>query len=107
MVGQAAWKGQTMKLPTKYASATAFRTALEDRLKKLAQQEAVDLQRLRRQAAFDRLLCRLFAKADAPWLLKGGYAMELRIKTARTTRDIDLAMTRLPNPFRWLECQCR
>ena len=85
-----------MKPPRKYASATAFRVALEDRLKRLAQAEGLDLQRLRRQAAFDRLLCRLFAAPDAPWLLKGGYAMELRLKTARTTRDIDLAMRRLP-----------
>ena len=45
-----------MKSPQKYSSATAFRTALEDRLKKMAQLENIDLQRLRRQAAFDRLL---------------------------------------------------
>jgi hypothetical protein len=51
-----------------------------------------DIQRLRRQAAFDRLLCRLFQNEDPPWLLKGGYAMELRIRAARTTRDIDLAL---------------
>ena len=81
-----------MKPPRKYASATAFRVALESRLKKTAQEDRLDLQRLRRQAAGDRLLCRLFAEPDAPWLLKGGYAMELRLKTARTTRDIDLAM---------------
>ncbi len=87
-----------MKAPQKYSSATAFRTALEDRLKKTAQLENIDLQRIRRQAAFDRLLCRLFAKPKAPWLLKGGYAMELRLKTARTTRDIDLAVTQLPMP---------
>lgn len=87
-----------MKTPQKYASATAFRTALEDRLKKLAQLENTDLQRVRRQAAFDRLLCRLFANPNAPWLLKGGYAMELRLKTARTTRDIDLAIKQLPMP---------
>ena len=87
-----------MKPPRKHASAAAFRVALEDRLKRLAQEEKSDLQRLRRQAAFDRLLCRLFARPDAPWLLKGGYAMELRLKTARTTRDIDLAMRRLPVP---------
>lgn len=85
-----------MKTPRKYASAVAFRVALEDRLKRLALEESIDLQRLRRQAAFDRLLCRLFARPDAPWLLKGGYAMELRLKTARTTRDIDLALKRLP-----------
>ncbi len=88
----------------RYASATAFRVALETRLKKLAQAESVDLQRLRRQVAFDRLLCRLFAGTDVPWLLKGGYAMELRLKTARTTRDIDLAMRWLPiAPAGWNE----
>ena len=87
-----------MKPPRKYATAAAFRVALEERLKHLAQEENLELQRVRRQAAFDRLLCRLFARPDAPWLLKGGYAMELRLKTARTTRDIDLAMKRLPAP---------
>ena len=89
-----------MKPPRKYESATAFRVALEDRLKRLAQEENIDLQRVRRQAGFDRLLCRLFAKQDAPWLLKGGYAMELRMKTARTTRDMDLALKQLPMPAR-------
>lgn len=87
-----------MKPPRKYASAAAFRVALEDRLKRIARDESLDLQRVRRQAAFNRLLCRLFANPDAPWLLKGGYAMELRLKTARTTRDIDLALKRLPVP---------
>jgi len=85
-----------MKPPLKYPSAAAFRAALEDRLKKLAISEGIDLQRLRRQVAFDRLLCRLFANPDCPWLLKGGYAMELRLKAARTTRDIDLALKHLP-----------
>ena len=85
-----------MKAPKRYASATAFRVALESRLKVLAQAEGLDLQRLRRQVAFDRLLVRLFAEPEAQWLLKGGYAMELRLNTARTTRDIDLALRRLP-----------
>lgn len=85
-----------MKHPKHYASAAAFRVAVESRLKKISQEETLDLQRLRRRTAFDRLLCRLFARPDAPWLLKGGYAMELRLKTARTTRDIDLAMRQLP-----------
>ncbi|MGB8298814.1 MAG: nucleotidyl transferase AbiEii/AbiGii toxin family protein [Polyangia bacterium] len=87
-----------MKPPRNYASGAAFRVALEDRLKRIARDESLDLQRVRRQAAFDRLLCRLFVKPDAPWLLKGGYAMELRLKTARTTRDIDLALKQLPVP---------
>jgi hypothetical protein len=40
----------------------------------------------------DRLLCRLFHATPSPWALKGGYAMELRLATARTTRDVDLAV---------------
>ncbi len=87
-----------MKPLRRYASAAAFRVALEDRLKKLAREESLDFQRVRRQVAFDRLLCRLFHEPTAPWLLKGGYAMELRLKTARTTRDIDLGLKRLPRP---------
>ena len=84
-----------MKPTRKYASAAAFRIALETRLKKSAMDEGTDLRRLRRQVAFDRFLWRLFALPDAPWLLKGGYAMELRVKAARTTRDIDLALKQL------------
>ena len=81
--------------PKRYATAAAFRRALEDRLQDIAGKEGVDLQRLRRQVAFDRLLARLFQAAQPralPWVLKGGYAMELRIKAARTTKDIDLTM---------------
>src|ERR1700691_1524140 len=81
--------------PKKYATAAAFRRALEDRLQDIAGKEGVDLQRLRRQVAFDRLLARRFQAARPsalPWVLKGGYAMELRIKAARTTKDIDLTM---------------
>ena len=79
----------------RYVTATAFRRALEDRLQEIARKEGIDLQRLRRQVAFDRLLARVFQAAQPPalpWVLKGGYAMELRIKAARTTKDIDLTM---------------
>ena len=75
-----------------YATAGAFRTALEERLRHIAKAEQVDVNRLRRQVSFDRLLARLFQAEAAPWALKGGYALELRIKTARTTVDIDLAL---------------
>lgn len=89
-----------MKPPRRYATPAALRAALEDRLKAMAAEQGLDLQRLRRQVAFDRLLCRLFRHAESPWLLKGGYAMELRIRSARTTRDIDLALRRLPEGAR-------
>jgi hypothetical protein len=78
-----------------YKTAGAFRTALETRLQTRAQEERTDLQRLRRQVAFDRFLARLFPKGPMgtyPWILKGGYAMELRIRSARTTKDIDLTL---------------
>lgn len=77
--------------PRQYATAAAFRAALEARLKTMAQAEGVDLQRLRRQVSFDRLLTRLFSERNPPWLLKGGYAMELRMRSARTTKDLDLS----------------
>src|ERR1035437_1211164 len=76
----------------RYETPVALRRALEDRIMALAAKAGGDIQWLRRQAAFDRLLCRLFQDEESPWLLKGGYAMELRIRAARTTRDIDLAL---------------
>jgi hypothetical protein len=58
-----------------YATAGAFRRALEERLKGISQAEQVDLNRLRRQVSFDRLLARLFRNDAAPRVLKGGYAL--------------------------------
>jgi hypothetical protein len=78
--------------PKLYATASAFRKALEDRLRRIAQEEKVDVNRLRRQVAFDRLLARLFLPDQASWVLKGGYALELLFDTARATIDIDLTL---------------
>ena len=76
----------------KYETPKAFRTALEDRLSRIAKSEGTDILRLRRQVAFDRLLERIFSNPSSPWVLKGGYAMQLRIDSARATKDVDLAM---------------
>ena len=81
-----------MEEPRTYATAGAFRSALEERLKSISQTEQMDLNRLRRQVTFDRFLARLFQVEPAPWALKGGYALELRFKTARSTIDIDLTV---------------
>jgi hypothetical protein len=78
--------------PRKYASARDFRRALEDRLQGISRRDHVDLQRLRREVAFDRMLARFFATDPAPWVLKGGYLMELRLQMARSTRDVDLTL---------------
>ncbi len=76
----------------KYATGAALRTALEARLKEIAKAEGVELQRFRRQVAFDRFLARLFPDADTQWVLKGGYAMELRFQIARATKDLDFTV---------------
>ncbi len=81
-----------MDAPRTYATAGAFRRALEERLRRISQAEQVDVNRLRRQVSFDRLLARLFRAEPAPWALKGGYALELRFKAARSTIDIDLSL---------------
>ena len=84
-----------MAIPRTYATAGAFRRALEERLKSMSQTEQIDINRLRRQVSFDRLLARLFREDPALWVLKGGYALELRFKSARSTIDIDLTLQRV------------
>lgn len=89
----------------KYATAGAFRQALEERLKTISREERTDFQRLCRQVAFDRFLARL-ARVDNPdWILKGGYAMELRFDSARSTRDLDFTLRKGNNQtaLLWLQ----
>jgi hypothetical protein len=78
-----------------YATAGAFRTALEAQLNERARRDGVDLHRLRRQVAFDRLLARMFDPSQSvrdSWVLKGGYALEMRFHMARSTKDLDLTV---------------
>jgi hypothetical protein len=75
-----------------FKTAVAFRTSLEERLRQTAKEQSFPLVSLRLKVVIERLLARLFVQSDPPWLLKGGYAMELRYRPkARTTKDIDLA----------------
>ena len=76
----------------KYNTPHALLMAVNDRLQAISKNEKVTVNRLRRHLAFDRLLVRLFNMKKCPWVLKGGYAMELRMQSARTAKDIDLAM---------------
>lgn len=65
---------------------------MEDRIRTEAGKRSVPINDLRQKLMMERLLARLFATPDAPWLLKGGYAMDLRYRpNARTTRDLDLS----------------
>jgi hypothetical protein len=74
----------------KYRTSVAFRTALEDRLK-AARQDGVGLARLRKRVVFERLLARLHVVAPDTWVLKRGFALELRLGAqARTTKYVDV-----------------
>ena len=75
-----------------YTNAANLRRAIEERIVQASKKEDGDIQKLRRQVAFDRLLARLFIADPTPWVLKGGYAMQLRTPDARVTKDIDLAI---------------
>ncbi len=55
-----------------YATATAFRQALEERLRRLSLESNTSLSRLRKLVAFDRLLARMVAREPSLWILKGG-----------------------------------
>ncbi|MBI3611507.1 MAG: nucleotidyl transferase AbiEii/AbiGii toxin family protein [Nitrospirae bacterium] len=80
----------------RYKTAGAFRQSLEERLNQISRNQGVDLTRLRRRVAFERLLARLFTDKKPRCILKGGYAIELRFQNlARATRDIDLS---IPDP---------
>ncbi|MFI5990814.1 nucleotidyl transferase AbiEii/AbiGii toxin family protein [Streptomyces sp. AM 4-1-1] len=76
-----------------YKDATALRRALEARLKRQSDSDGTDLGRLRRRVVFDRLAARLSADPDGEWILKGGAALEFRLRNrARATKDLDLAV---------------
>jgi hypothetical protein len=75
----------------KYQSGGAFRRALEDRLRRQSVQSGVPLVRMRKMIAFDRFLARLLHNQPEQWIIKGGFALQLRLgERARTTKDIDL-----------------
>jgi len=75
----------------RYETAETFRTALEQRLKNEAEASGIALMRLRKRVAFERFLARLAASEPSGWVLKGAFALELRLGLrTRTTKDIDL-----------------
>ncbi len=77
----------------RFSTADAFRQAIEVRLRTEADRRELSVNELRLRFVMERLLARLFAEDHPPWLLKGGFAMDLRYRPkARTTRDIDLSV---------------
>lgn len=75
----------------RYTTASAFRSALEQRLLTLAQETGIPLIRLRKLVVFDRIMARLLIVAPDRWLLKGAVALLFRAGPQfRTTKDLDL-----------------
>ncbi|WP_020578502.1 nucleotidyl transferase AbiEii/AbiGii toxin family protein [Actinopolymorpha alba] len=75
----------------KYADPASFRRALEDRLKTHARGDGALIARNRKRVVFDRFLARLCVIAPNRWLLKGGFALDLRLaERGRATKDVDL-----------------
>ena len=74
-----------------YGSATAFRVALEARLRRAALEDRVPLDRLRKEVATQRMLARLAATDQAEgWVLKGAQVLLVRLdQHARATKDAD------------------
>jgi hypothetical protein len=79
----------------RYASAAAFKQAVEARLRS-ASSNGGDLGRRRQLLVFDRFLARITRELGDSAMLKGGLVVELRVERARTTKDIDLRLVGSP-----------
>ncbi len=77
----------------RYETPAAFRQALEERLKQRERETGEPLVRMRKRLVFERCMVRLQKKSDSPWVVKGGFALELRLGLrARMTKDLDLGV---------------
>lgn len=79
----------------RYKTAAAFRRALEERLRRQSLGGGQSLAWLRKMVSFDRFLARLAKREPDAWIVKGGFALQLRLgERARTTKDIDVSATK-------------
>jgi hypothetical protein len=82
--------------PRTHGSAEAFKQALEQRLR-TATGTGVEFARRRQLLVFSRFIARIGAVLGDAARLKGGLVLELRLRRARTTKDIDLRLMGLPD----------
>jgi len=76
-----------------YETPQALRAALEHRLQNRSLDTGIGLDRLRRRVLFERIVARLQSAEPGRWVLKGGMALEVRLRdAARLTKDIDLGL---------------
>ena len=78
----------------KYATGSAYRQALEERIREIHSEQNIPFVRLRKQVVFERFIARLIRYQPNHWVLKGGFALQLRLgMQARTTKHVDLLNT--------------
>jgi len=71
----------------------ALRTALEARIANETAATRLSPDRLRRRVVFQRIATRLQRAEPGRWVIKGGMAMEVRLRdAARLTKDLDLGL---------------
>lgn len=76
-----------------YDTPQALRTALEARIRNESAATGLSADRLRRRVIFQRIITRLQRAEPGRWVLKGGMALEVRLRdAARLTKDIDLGL---------------
>lgn len=76
-----------------YAAPRALRMALERRLARRSAETGLGLDRLRRRVLLERIVARLDSAEPGRWVLKGGMALDVRLREdARATRDIDFGL---------------
>ena len=78
----------------------AFKASLEQRLRTRSQKTGTDLHRLRQLVIYERFLTRVFRVFGDDAVLKGGVVLELRLESARATKDIDLNLRGRPYRLR-------
>jgi hypothetical protein len=76
-----------------YETPESLRMALEARIRNESEQTGLSPDRLRRRVVFQRVVTRLQRAEPGRWVIKGGMAMEIRLRdAARLTKDLDLGL---------------
>lgn len=84
--------------PGRYQTPASVRTALEERQRRRATEQGVPFNRIAQIDVYYRFLARLLHEFhDGALIVKGGLALEMRLRRARTTADIDLRASGAPD----------
>jgi hypothetical protein len=76
-----------------YDTPQALRAALDARIRNESAATGMSPDRLRRRVIFQRIVVRLQRAEPGCWVIKGGMALEMRLRdAARLTKDIDLGL---------------